>query len=90
MGDRFAPPSFPRKAAKPDGVPFPGVAGSQQQNASFNALARYVTGDGNGNLGQMRSTGRAAASYQVGGCQSLSPSAVFSYVVDTTHSPCMH
>jgi len=71
MEDRYAPPSFGRRVAKPDGVTFSGPA---DDYAPLHSLTRYVT-DGNGPVGQIRPS-RAAVGYQVGACQFSVPVAV--------------
>ena len=81
MGDRFAPPAFGRKAVKADGGAYP-LPATMQQNASFNALARYVSGDGSAAMNQGRPA-RATTSYPAGACQSFS-SLCGLYVLDFT------
>jgi hypothetical protein len=66
-GGRFAPPAQGRPV-RTDGAGY-ALPPAMQQNASFNALARYVGGEP---TGQARPA-RATTSYQVAACQSFCP-----------------
>lgn len=65
-GGRFAPPAQGRPVVRTDSAGY-ALPQAMQQNASFNALARYVGGEP---MGQARPA-RAMSSYQVAACQSF-------------------